>query len=110
MSEHIGAKLVQDLITSIDGMQRKVDALERKIDTLVKRSPQSGPREGRSPRPRQEYGRSSRPVGRRSEEKKEEVSSEGKFYHGSPFGKKKGGLKRGKKSFGKTFKGARGKI
>jgi hypothetical protein len=113
MSEHISAGMVKDLITSIEGMQRKVDALERKIDMLVKKSQSGTSRGDRPSRPRNENDRSSRPAGRKFEGKKEEVSSEGKFYNGSPFGKKKdggkGGMKRGKKSFAKLSKGSRGK-
>ena len=61
MSQQVSEKTIQDLITSIEGMQRKVDALERKIDTLVKKSQPDESREGRHSRPRKEYDRPSRP-------------------------------------------------
>ena len=93
----------QDIVDLLKKMQYKIDLVEEKIDSLIRQSKQkaftgkqfSGPRKG--------YDKPRHPKERKYEGKKEESSSEGKFYHGRPFGKKndkgKSNFKRNKKSF-----------
>lgn len=100
-----------DVIALLKTTLRRLDSMEEKIDMLVRQSKQKTFDDKRPSRPRKEYDRTSRPKVGRYGPKKEEVSSEGKFYHGRPFGKKKdtgkSSFKKGKKPFKKSSKPTR---
>ncbi len=90
----------QDIIALLKRMQLKLDSLEEKIDALTRQSkPRAFTGARPSPGSRKEFGDAKRKHAAR----KEAVSSEGKFYHGHPFGKKKsagkGSFKKNKKSY-----------
>lgn len=91
----------QDVAGILKKMQVKLDSIEKKLDSLMEESRPKPFKNREFPRARRDFDDSSRPKGRRYEGKKEEVSSEGKFYHGRPFGKKKDS---GKSSFKKDKK------
>ena len=97
-----------DIGSALKKMQVQLDSMEKKIDSLVQQSKPRTFRDKSFSMPNRDYVKTRRPSERRYEGKKEGVSSEGKFYHGRPFGKKKDGgknsLKRGKKFFDKSSK------
>lgn len=101
----------QDIINLLKKMQYKIDSMEEKIDSLVRRSRQKTFTEKPSSRLHKDYERPRRPKVGKYEGKKDEDSSEGKFYHGRPFGRKKdrgkSDFKKGRKFFSKTKKSTR---
>ena len=122
-NKEIPSKDNKEVISLLKKMQQQLDSLEEKIESLIQKSKSksfedrrpSRPREefrtSRPPRPREgfnskfgrpreneESDRPSRPRERTYEPRREEGSSEGKFYHGRPSSKSKSG---GKKSLGK---------
>ncbi|MCK5179185.1 MAG: hypothetical protein KAR32_06610 [Candidatus Omnitrophica bacterium] len=99
MNESIDSK---DVVALLKKMQKKLEAVEEKIDALVLQSKRQTFQDRPFSKSRKEYNKPSRPGERKfAGKKKEEASSEGKFYHGLPFGKKKDS---GKSSFKKTKK------
>ncbi|MBU0467752.1 MAG: hypothetical protein KKD07_08295 [Candidatus Omnitrophica bacterium] len=96
----------QDIVALIKKMQNKLDLMEEKIDSLILQSRPKTFKERQFSKPYKEYDKTRRPSVRKYEGKKEESSGEGKFYHGSPFGKKKesgkSNFKGTKKPFRKT--------
>ena len=112
-NEEISLKDNKDVVAVLKGMQHRLDSMEEKIDSLIQQSKQKTFNDKRFSRQNKEYDRPSRPRERKYGEKKEEVSSEGKFYHGRPFGKKKDGgksnLGKNKKPYNKSSKRAHGK-
>ena len=85
-------------------MQVKLDSMEEKIDSLLKQSKEKTFKSKQFSRPRKEFDKTKHYGERKPEGKKEELASEGKFYHGRPFGKKKNTGKVNLKKFKKTFK------
>ena len=104
--EENSAKDNQDIAALLKKMQDKLDSMEDKIDSLVTQSKQKTFEGRRFSKPRKEYDKTKHHKERKYEGKKEEVTSEGKFYHGRPFAKKKAGgksnLNRKKKSYNKS--------
>ncbi len=92
-------KANQDVIVLLEKMQSRLDSMEEKIDALTRQLKSKTFGDKRPSAPRREFGG----VKRKHAARKEEVSSEGKFYHGRPFGHKKdsgkGGFKKNKKSY-----------
>ena len=111
MNESISSTEVVALLKT---MQLKLNAMEEKIDFLVQQSKRNTFKDRPFSKPRKEFDKTSRPGERKFGGKREEASSEGKFYHGRPFGKKKdsgkSNPKKNKKPFKKLSKGPRGKI
>ena len=107
-NEEISLEGEKDVTALLKKIQLKLDSMEEKIDSLVRQSKQKNFQDKLASKPRREYGASRYQKDRKYEGKKEEVSSEGKFYHGRPFGKKnvsgKSSLKKGKKPFNKSSK------
>ena len=93
-------------------MQYQLDAMEKKIDALMQQSKQETFKSKHFAKPYQEYDKARRPTERKYGGKRDETSSEGKFYHGRPFGKKKDGgkshFRRHEKPFNRPSKEKRG--
>ncbi len=98
----------QDVVTLLKKMQYQLNSLEEKVDSLLQQSKRSTFRDKHFSKPYKEYDKTRRPKDRKFEGKKEGAPSEGKFYHGQPFNKKKDGgkssLRRKRKPFSKSFK------
>lgn len=79
----------QDIAALLKKIKYQLDSMEKKIDSLTHQSrPKTFAGKPLS-RPRQEYDKTKRQKEQKYEGRKEEVSSEGRFYHGRPFNKKK---------------------
>ncbi|MCD4779772.1 MAG: hypothetical protein K8S27_04390 [Candidatus Omnitrophica bacterium] len=106
--EKISDKDNQDIAALLAKMQHKLDSMEEKIDSLIRQLKQTTFEAPHFPKTYKPYDKTKRSKDRTTKGKKEEVSSEGKFYHGRPFGRKKDGgksvLKRNKKPFKKSNK------
>ncbi len=98
----ISSKDSGDVIALLKRMQRQLDSMEEKIDALTRQSKPRAFGDKRSSAPRKEFGGAKRKHAAR----KEEVSSDGMFFHGHPFGNKKdsgkSSFKKNRKSYGKT--------
>jgi len=107
-NEEISKKDNPDVVAVLKKMQGQLDSIEGKINSLMHQSKQKTVKDKYSSAPRKEYDKTKHSKDRKHKGKKEEVSSEGKFYHGHPFGKKKDSgksdFKKNKKSFKKPSK------
>jgi len=91
----------ENILSLLKKMQGQLNSIEGKIKILLQPSKEKSFKPRHSSRPHHENIQIKRPSERKHKEKKEEVSSERKFYHGSPFGIKKDG---GKSNFRKKKK------
>ena len=115
MSENVNSeseenlpKESEEIIALLKKMQHKLDSMEEKIDALTRQSVQRTFKGKPFSKPYKEFDKTNPMKRRKYEGKKEEVSSEGKFYHGRPFGKKKVGgesnIRKKKKPFNRSAK------
>lgn len=95
----------KEVVELLKRMQCQMDSIEEKLDALIRDSKAKSFSGKPFSKPFRSHDKSKPSRERKFEGKKEEVSSEGKFYHGSPFGKKKDhgktGMRHGKKSYKK---------
>ncbi len=100
MSENMTPKSNQDVLKLLEKMQYQLDSMEKKIDSIFKQTkPKSFGTKSFS-KFNKDGNEAKRFGARKYPEKKDEPSSEGKFYHGRPFGKSKDSSK-------SNFKGAK---
>ena len=111
-NEEKGIADSQGILDLLKKMQCKIDSMEEKLDSLVRQSKEKAFSGKQYSRSHKGYDKPWRPKVGRHEEKKDEGSSEGKFFHGRPFGMKKdtgkSDFKKSRKSFSKTKKSTRG--
>ena len=104
MNENIN----QDILALIVKMQIKLDSMEEKIDSLIRRSENKTYKGKTFSKPYREHDKAKHKQERKYGARKDEGSSERKFYHGSPFGKKKetgkSNFKGRKKPFNKSLR------
>lgn len=79
----------QDVLKLLEKMQYQLDSMEKKIDSIFKQTKQKSFTPKSFSKFNKEGGESKRFGAKKYAEKKDEPSSEGKFYHGRPFGKSK---------------------
>ena len=100
-NKEVSSESIQDVFALLKKMQCQLDSMEKKLDLLTQQSKPKTFKGGHPSKPYKDGGETSRFKKRKYEGKKEEGPSEGKFYHGHPFGKKKDS---GKSSFKKNKK------
>jgi len=92
-NKEVSFKDNETIVSLLKEMVLKLDAMEKKVDALSRESKHKAFKDKPFSKPRGAYDKHKSPRGRRPEGKKETPSSEGKFYHGLPFAKKKAGGK-----------------
>ena len=79
----------KDIFALIKDMLLRLESIEEKIDSLMKQSQEKSYNAKVYARPQKSFEKPKHYKDRKRDGKKEEVSSEGKFYHGRPFDKSK---------------------